>query len=227
MPVFRELQILDDPIPRSGPENMAVDEALLRSSPMNPILRIYNWESNWISFGYFQKFNEIEAQVGSGPQLIRRWTGGGIVDHRYDRTYTLIVPRGLPLARDRPSESYQTIHRAFTPTLEANGITASLADSNFAPEPNQCFAAGGGHSHLDVLVNSRKVAGAAQRRGRYGLLHQGSVQLDPWPDELLFDRFAENLAESVVRLEIDQEIEFEATQLSKERYGLESWLKRR
>jgi len=42
--------------------------------------------------------------------------------------------------------------------------------------PGQCFA---GHEKSDLLWRGRKIAGAAQRRNRLGLLIQGSVQPPP------------------------------------------------
>ena len=42
--------------------------------------------------------------------------------------------------------------------------------------PGQCF---GGHEKSDVLWRGKKIAGAAQRRNRFGLLIQGSVQPPP------------------------------------------------
>ena len=55
----------------------------------------------------------------------------------------------------------------------------------FAPEPDpsgpgQCFI--GAETH-DLLAGRRKIAGAAQRRNKFGLLIQGSVQpLKEWND---------------------------------------------
>ena len=48
---------------------------------------------------------------------------------------------------------------------------ASVAFSN--SEIGQCFA---GYEKFDLLWNGRKIAGAAQRRNKLGLLIQGSVQ---------------------------------------------------
>jgi hypothetical protein len=54
-------------------------------------------------------------------------------------------------------------------------------ESEVAPEPRretagQCFA---GWEKFDLLWSGRKIAGAAQRRNRHGLLVQGSVQPPP------------------------------------------------
>ena len=42
--------------------NMALDEALLQAAPRlgRPVLRFYGWTEPAASFGYFQKYAEIE-----------------------------------------------------------------------------------------------------------------------------------------------------------------------
>jgi hypothetical protein len=49
--------------------------------------------------------------------------------------------------------------------------------------PGQCFV---GHEKFDLLWHGKKIAGAAQRRSKLGLLIQGSVQ-PPQPDLLRGD----------------------------------------
>src|SRR5436190_21177439 len=72
--------------PRSAAENMALDEALLHSVaiPRKPVLRFYSWSEPAASFGYFQKYKEIERLTQLRP-LVRRPTGGGLVPHNRDR----------------------------------------------------------------------------------------------------------------------------------------------
>src|SRR5277367_1833538 len=74
----------------SPARNMAIDEALLREV-REPVLRIYEWNVPAVSLGYFQP----AALAGDRP-FIRRYTGGGLVDHARDVTYTLVVPRKHP-----------------------------------------------------------------------------------------------------------------------------------
>ena len=65
--------------------NMALDEALLEAMPrlQQPVLRFYGWTGPAASFGYFQKFAEIERATMLRP-LVRRPTGGGLVPHDAD-----------------------------------------------------------------------------------------------------------------------------------------------
>ena len=58
--------------------NMALDEALLEAMPrlQRPVLRLYGWTEPAATFGYFQKYAEVERATKLRP-LIRRPTGGG------------------------------------------------------------------------------------------------------------------------------------------------------
>ena len=84
--------------------NMALDEALLESSARigAPVMRFYGWKQAAATFGYFQHFAEVEQATLLRP-LIRRPTGGGLVPHDSDWTYSLTFPPHLDWhrARDR------------------------------------------------------------------------------------------------------------------------------
>ena len=75
--------------------NMALDEALLESMSRlgRPVLRFYGWTEPAATFGYFQKYADVERATHLRP-LIRRPTGGGIVPHDADWTYSLVFPPG-------------------------------------------------------------------------------------------------------------------------------------
>jgi lipoate-protein ligase A len=70
--------------------NMAIDEALLESLTL-PAVRFYRWQSPALSFGYFGRFADV-ASYQSERDLVRRWTGGGIVFHGEDLTYSILIP---------------------------------------------------------------------------------------------------------------------------------------
>jgi len=75
--------------------NMALDEALLQSAPElgRPVLRFYGWLEPAATFGYSQRYAEIEKLTALRP-LVRRPTGGGLVPHDADWTYSLVFPAG-------------------------------------------------------------------------------------------------------------------------------------
>lgn len=168
--IFPSLGVWDDPVPRDGPEQMACDETLMRGAAL-PVLRIFRWSRPWVSAGYFVSMDEARALRPELP-VCRRWTGGGIVVHEGDFTFSLSVPKTERLASLRPAESYRRIHAALAEALQEAGWPAELA-GDAAGTPRECFAAPVEH---DVLAHGAKIAGGAQRRNRHGLLHQGSVQ---------------------------------------------------
>src|SRR5215467_16299187 len=92
--------------------NMAMDEALLEAMPrwQKPTLRFYGWTEPAASFGYFQKFSEIERATLLRP-LVRRPTGGGLVPHDADWTYSLAFPTSHEWYWLNAKDSYCRMHR--------------------------------------------------------------------------------------------------------------------
>ncbi len=154
--------------------NMALDEALLEAMPrlQTPVLRLYGWAEPAASFGYFQRYAEVERLTGLRP-LVRRPTAGGIVPHDCDWTYSLALPTNHEWYSVAAIESYRRIHEWICNAFNLLGIATELAPSSHPAGPGQCFV---GYERFDLLYRGRKIAGAAQRRRRDGLLIQGSVQ---------------------------------------------------
>jgi lipoate-protein ligase A len=163
---------------QSGPgravENMALDEALLHAAPElpGPVLRFYSWSEPAASFGYFQKFTDVQAMTTLRP-LIRRPTAGGLVPHESDWTYSLVFPPSHPWYELKALESYRQLHQWLQAAFARAGLETALASTAQNQAAGQCFA---GPDQFDLLWTGTKIAGAAQRRTRTGLLVQGSVQ---------------------------------------------------
>jgi lipoate-protein ligase A len=155
---------------------MACDEALLEAAGAHgePVLRFYGWSEPAASFGYFQRFHEIAALTSLRP-LIRRPTGGGLVPHDADWTYSLAFPPGHRWFHLSAVDSYRQVHEWLLAAFGRLGVTLQLAPCSLAGG-GQCFA---GAERFDVVAGPRKIAGAAQRRNRAGLLIQGSIQPPP------------------------------------------------
>ena len=159
--------------------NMALDEALLEAMLclQHPVLRFYGWTEPAATFGYFQKFAEVGAATKLRP-LIRRPTGGGIVPHDADWTYSAVFPPGHDWHSLKAQESYRRIHDWLRLAFVELNIETNLAPCCKKTLPGQCFA---GYEKHDLLWHGKKIAGAAQRRNKLGLLIQGSVQPPPVP----------------------------------------------
>src|SRR5262245_862328 len=182
-------------VAHSAAMNMAIDEALLESAAV-PSIRFYRWQSPALSFGYFGNYSDV-AIYAAERDLVRRWTGGGIVLHGDDLTYSIVIPSSNAAFAEPSLAIYERIHRALADTL--NGISERavvVALAHCADQPphrvptNNCFA---NPVRADVMVDDRKVAGAAQRRTRRGLLQQGSIQSITLENDLA-QRFARGLS---------------------------------
>lgn len=222
MKALANLQLWLDADPRPGPEAMAVDEWLLATAVV-AVLRVYRWQGPWASIGYFGKI-DAAREAFPGVPVVRRWTGGGMVDHRADWTYSLIVPRTEPLANLRGAQSYRLIHAAVAAMLEKSGTAARLSEGAEETGAAMCFENPVCH---DVLaIDGRKLAGAGQRRSRHGLLHQGSLSgacgIPPQRDEILATELAENWAP--VSPDVPEEI---IDRLADTRYRRPAWTARR
>ena len=166
-------------------ENMAVDFLLLQRYPRAtvPRFRHYGWRGPACTFGYAQKIAFIREQIAAqfdGPcDACRRPTGGGLVDHRDDWTFSLVIPRGHPLEEVRATQSYREVHEALAAALRAQGVpavTKQVREPDTAePGPaGVCFQ----RAEIFDVVDGRsgeKIAGAAQKRNKQGILFQGSI----------------------------------------------------
>ncbi|MBQ8479367.1 MAG: hypothetical protein IJ503_03155 [Akkermansia sp.] len=211
-----------DPIPRTGYENMAADELLSRRP--EAWLRIYGWAKPAVSFGYFDS-TPVAASIfpGEGIEYIRRWTGGGIVDHRKGYTYTVTLPAIEGNIYPPADKLYKWIHGALAVALQASGVECELLIEDAPDGGRACWASPVASDIVDSAGN--KLAGAGQRRYRGAVLHQGLIQecepSDGWPQLL-----AAALAAQVVEVQGDEPwpgFADEVAELCRTKYCTEAW----
>ena len=221
MSIFTALNVYHDFTLRSAATNMAIDEALLEAVTI-PSIRFYRWNSPALSFGYFGKFGDV-AEYATERDLVRRWTGGGIVFHGDDLTYSIVIPACDPIFGESSMSIYERIHRALCNALIATGQRAVVAGVSDASYNGQCFA---NPVRADVMMNGRKVGGAAHRRTRAGLLHQGSIQRVDLGNDLA-ERFTGELAEVCDERSLTTRIVERASEIAQQKYSTQNWLHRR
>ena len=203
--------------------NMAFDEALLEAMPrlQAPVLRFYGWTEPAATFGYFQKFADVERTTQLRP-LIRRPTGGGIVPHAADWTYAAVFPAGHEWHSLKAEESYRRIHDWLRLAFAELTVATELAPCCQKSLPGQCFI---GHEKSDLLWHGKKIAGAAQRRNNLGLLIQGSVQPPPLNlcrdhfDAAMCDVAEKNFGAAWQRFPAEDAAHKDATRLASEKYS--------
>jgi lipoyl(octanoyl) transferase len=215
------LHVYDDREPQSAALNMAVDEALLAEAAV-PVLRFYLWRQPALSFGYFGHYAEVAGQSHE-REIVRRWTGGGIVPHGDDLTYSVIIPASHPFFARSSPEIYAALHDAIRRALEANGVDAFLAESAAPKVSESCFA---NAVRADLMSGGQKIAGAAHRRSRAGLLHQGSIQQRDLPERFRSD-FAQVLCERYDTRTLSPEVIKRACGIAAAKYDTVEWLMRR
>jgi lipoate-protein ligase A len=217
--IFDELIWIDDLSPRSAALNMAIDEALLTQPSMAAIFHTYRWKSRSVSFGYFSKWASVSEQYPD-RELVRRWTGGGAVEHGEDLTYSVILPR---VEKSFKAQAlYQTLHLSIAETFREYGKPVALSNGMDDGPSVNCFDRPVQH---DVTYGGVKIAGAAIRRLRDRLLLQGSIQrTDLWPD--LGARLARKLSAAVRTQQILPDTIEIATRIANEKYGTDAWTRR-
>lgn len=223
--VFDRLLLWLDPVIRPGPEAMAVDEWLLETAT-RPVLRIYGWHGRWGSVGYFGHLDEARAAFPADMQWVRRWTGGGTVDHRADWTYTVVSPFEEALTRLKGAESYRLLHDVLAEALRVEGIDARLSSGAEQTGASLCFENPVSHDLMDAM--QRKLAGAGQRRTKHGLLHQGSVAApcDATVSETRAKRLAGGLSRNWEQCSLEPSSADLLDRVAK-RYAADAWTKRR
>ena len=187
--------------------NMAVDASLLYTLPKGiAAFRHYGWTEPAITFGYTQRIADVQAAFPEDLRLCRRLTGGGIVDHRNDWTYALAIQADLPAAHAPATELYATIHRCIQQALDQQLIQSQLAPCPRAcgqqptaktAGPDQCFV----QPTTDDVIrpDGTKIAGAAMKRAREGLLVQGSIDRGALPNDFDFQAFGEAFQQALSR----------------------------
>jgi lipoate-protein ligase A len=234
--IFATLDVYPDHATRSAAMNMAIDEALFEHATVASI-RLYRWHVPGLSFGYFGKFSEV-AIYERERDLVRRWTGGGIVFHGEDLTYSIVIPASDSVFTESSMTIYEEIHRALAVALNGIGKDAVVAGGihpgsrgvELAPmragigdAGYNCFA---NPVRADVMLNGQKIAGAAQRRTRRGLLQQGSIQGVALENDLA-ERFAQALSVNCSERQMGKEILDRARELAQQKYGADFWLRMR
>lgn len=180
---MKETWLFWDDIAHPPQENMDIDASLLKNASEldeKPLVRFYDWDRPAVSIGYIQKPEIVPER--NKYTVVKRPTGGGVVYHDRDFTYTVVVPAGHWIAKLDRVESYRVIHKAVVRLMAAFGLKGILVDTE-QPKADratmQCFLT---PTKYDVLGKIRqgktaKFAGSAQRRTRNGILHQGSIIL--------------------------------------------------
>jgi lipoate---protein ligase len=174
-------------------DNMRLDRDFLLNlhEYKHPILHLYDWKENAATYGYFikpEKFIDLDKIKEIGFDIARRPTGGGIIFHTCDFAFSILVPSSHPKYSINPLENYAFINGlvllAIRKFLGHNALPQLLIQErgNGSTLSRQfCMAK---PTKFDIMLEGKKVGGAAQRRMKQGLLHQGSIAISVVEEKL-------------------------------------------
>lgn len=213
-------------------EQMALDEVLVHASLQGPVLRFYHWkEGPAVTFGYAQFYQEVSKQcfAAAGP-LCRRPTGGGVVFHGEDLTFSLVFESKW----SRPKEIYAQLHSSIENILlqKASFFSSrqeAVDGQAYAPSHQGkamgCFA---NPVEDDLLAGGRKILGGAIRRFGNKVLYQGSLQCEQARTKPIFRHcVAEAIGKALnvsFRINpVSSDILQQSKQLSEQQYRTKNW----
>lgn len=168
----------------SAAHNMNFDEKIFNRYLDDGIgvFRVYRWEKPSFTCGFSQNpENEINLDkcASDGIQIAKRMTGGGIIFHNDEITYSFVCskedvgePQGIFVA-------YRNICKFLIRFYESLGVSAEFAlqARNFKERsaPHQLCSAS--YEKYDIVIAGRKIGGNAQKRKRRIIFQHGCIPL--------------------------------------------------
>ena len=198
--------------------NMAVDRTGLEylKTCKHTLFRYYDWTDTATTFGYTQKWQALKQQVPEPSSAIRRPTAGGIVHHENSYTYMIASSNESELCKIRANESYKIVHEWIQQALSYQKIPSEMVpcprkcevENTHATESEpkaekslpsmECFLEAQTYDLIHKETHA-KIAGAAQKRTRAGILIQGSLHLSNLNTDFNHQRFTHDFLSQYCR----------------------------
>ena len=172
-------------MPAGAADNMALDEKIFNRYIEEgiPVLRLYGWEKPSITYGISQRPQvgqvDLEKCNRDGIQIAQRITGGGLLFHNREITYSLACSKEDIGEEKEVFVSYRRICAFLINFYKSLGLKACFAleadDFNNKSLPHQLCSAS--HEKYDIVIGGRKIGGNAQKRRRGVIFQHGSIPL--------------------------------------------------
>ncbi|HUT85697.1 MAG TPA: hypothetical protein VMW66_02535 [Elusimicrobiales bacterium] len=220
-------------------EHMAFDELKVDKTGGDFILRFYNWAEAGVTFGYAQNCDYVMKNIPlefKDVSVVRRPTGGGVVFHKCDLTFSCIFPSQSSL---RPMEIYSKIHQAVYAGLLERKIPCKPCleekpSTQYMPELNgqaaQCFV---NPVKFDLVTeDGKKILGGAVRKFKDVVLYQGSLQIDdarqkqPELETAIIKAIADKWGIAFQRENAENNFITNVRELAKSKYQTKQWFEK-
>jgi len=175
-------------------QQMATDEFFCERMPYKYILRFYNWKENGITFGFSQRYNQVIDSISEEDKnlpITRRPTGGGIVFHKNDLTFSFLF---YSPEMFNPYKTYESLHKSISESFSKNGIFLEILNSK-TPDYKvnnpvmDCFSK---PVEKDLMIGSKKILGGALRKFSDYMLYQASLQIENAREENIYKEVIKN-----------------------------------
>ena len=189
---------------KNAKENMAIDDALLSNYKEGdlPILRLYTWNKDSLTIGVSQNFSTYTFIKNPDKNAAKRITGGGILFHGHDVSYSLVIPTQL-LKDFNIKESYENICSFILKFYNNLGLDVCYAKDDKNVQLSKSEYCQVGFEAYDILVNGKKIGGNAQRRTKKAIFQHGSIPINRIKDD---EKFGNSLEDVNIDLTFDEAI---------------------
>lgn len=166
----------------SAAYNMALDAAIFSRYLEDgiPVLRLYSWQAPAFSYGFSQEpKNQIDlaACAIDGVGVAKRITGGGILFHDQELTYSFVCSKSDVGERQGVFVDYRNICKFLIRFYTALGLHSKFAleAENFNNHNTAHQLCSVAYEKYDIMINAKKIGGNAQKRNRQAIFQHGSI----------------------------------------------------
>jgi lipoate-protein ligase A len=170
--------------PASAIYNMAMDEKIFFRYMKDhiPVLRIYGWQAPSFTYGVSQRPERelnMPQCVKDRVSIVKRMTGGGILFHNHEITYSLVCSKDDIGEEKNVFVSYRRICAFLMTFYESLGLKPYFAceAGDFENKSLGHPLCSASQEKYDILINGKKIGGNAQKRNREDVFQHGSIPL--------------------------------------------------
>lgn len=170
--------------PSGAIDNMATDEKIFYRYLEDgiPTFRVYGWSSPSFTYGVSQSpvtSLDMARCACDGIQISKRMTGGGVLFHHDEITYSLVCSKEDIGEPDNVFVSYRKICAFLIAFYNSLGLKASFAleTEDFKKRSSAHELCSASHEKYDIVINGKKIGGNAQKRKRRVVFQHGSIPM--------------------------------------------------
>lgn len=186
----------------SAKANSSIDFALYKAfhNDSLPVFRLYSWEKS-VTFGLSQNPAEYVTLLEEyDDNFAKRITGGGVLFHGHDISYSLIIPTSY-IENRGVKETYELICSFILTFYTSLGLSA-----NFAKEIKEIVLSKSafcqvGFEAYDIIINGQKIGGNAQKRSKNVIFQHGSIPLRSIKKD---EKYGASLEDFNIRIDFDE-----------------------